>query len=95
MAVLLTNQFNRHEDIVAANRLAEIQQDAASRGVPVDPSAIPRQTVAPGFASTVAHDYAHAYMMVFVVGVVLVLVTIIPAAFLPRNPAEQATALDQ
>jgi EmrB/QacA subfamily drug resistance transporter len=95
MAVLLTNQFNRHDDLVAANKLAETQQDAASRGVPVDPAAIPHQTLDPGFASSVAQDYAHAYMMVFAVGVVLVLATLIPAAFLPRKPAEQATTASQ
>lgn len=95
MAVLLTNQFNRHDDLIAANKLAEMQQDAASRGVPVDPSAIPHQAAAPGFASTVAHEYAHAYMMVFVVGVVLVLATVIPAAFLPRTSAVLATPADQ
>jgi EmrB/QacA subfamily drug resistance transporter len=93
MAMLLTNQFNRHDDIIAANKLAELQEDASGRGVPVDPSAIPRRTLAPDFASDVAQHFSHAYTMVFVVAVALAVLTIIPAAFLPRKPAEQTATL--
>jgi MFS transporter, DHA2 family, multidrug resistance protein len=93
MAMLLTNQFNRDNDIAAANKLAALQEDASNRGVPVDPSAIPRQTLAPDFAGAVAHHFSHAYTMVFVVAVVLAVCTIIPAAFLPRKPAEPTATL--
>ncbi len=55
--------------------------------MPVDPSAIPRQALAPDFAGNVLHDLSHAYTAVFVVAVVLVVSTIIPAAFLPKKPA--------
>ena len=37
MSMILTNQFNRSENITAAKTLATLQQNAASRGVPVDP----------------------------------------------------------
>jgi EmrB/QacA subfamily drug resistance transporter len=94
MAMLLTNQFNRDDDIVAANKLAELQEDATGRGVPVDPSAIPRQNLAPDFASDVAQHFSHAYTMVFVVAVALAVLTIIPAAFLPRKPAEQTATVE-
>ena len=39
MAMILTDQFNRSENIVAANKLAALQQKAAVGNVPVDPSA--------------------------------------------------------
>jgi MFS transporter, DHA2 family, multidrug resistance protein len=88
MAMLLTNQFNRDDDIVAANKLAELQEGASGRGVPVDPSVIPRQNLGPDFASDAAQHFSHAYTMVFVVAVALAVLTIIPAAFLPRTSAQ-------
>jgi EmrB/QacA subfamily drug resistance transporter len=89
MSMVLTNQFNRSENISAANKLASLQQQAAATGVPVDKSAIPRQSLAPDFSSNVLHDLSQAYTTVFVIAVVLVVFTIIPAAFLPKKPASQ------
>lgn len=89
MSMILTNQFNRSENISAANKLASLQQKAAASGVPIDPAAIPRQALAPGFAGNVLHDLSHAYTEVFVVAVVLVVSTVIPALFLPKRPASQ------
>lgn len=89
MSMVLTNQFNRSENIVAANRLASLRQRAAVSGVPVDQSAIPRQSLVAGFSENVLHDLSHAYTVVFVVAVVLVASTIIPASFLPKKPAIQ------
>jgi EmrB/QacA subfamily drug resistance transporter len=89
MSMILTNQFNRSENITAANKLASLQQRAATSGVPVDQSAIPRQSLAPGFSGNVLHDLSHAYTTVFVIAVVLVVSTFIPALFLPKKPASQ------
>jgi EmrB/QacA subfamily drug resistance transporter len=89
MSMVLTNQFNRSENISAANKLASLQQQAATSGVPVDQAAIPPQALAPGFSVNVLHDLSHAYTAVFVVAVVLVVFTIIPALFLPKKPASQ------
>ncbi|HWS93597.1 MAG TPA: DHA2 family efflux MFS transporter permease subunit [Mycobacterium sp.] len=89
MSMILTNQFNRSENIAAANKLASLRQAAATSGVPIDQSAIPRQSLAPGFLGNVLHDLSHAYTAVFVIAVVLVLSTIIPASFLPKKPAIQ------
>ncbi|GAA4544584.1 DHA2 family efflux MFS transporter permease subunit [Mycobacterium paraffinicum] len=89
MSMILTNQFNRSENIVAANKIAALQQEAAVSGVPVDQSAIPRQTLDAGFWANVVHDLSHAYTAVFVIAVVLVASTIIPASFLPKKPASQ------
>jgi hypothetical protein len=89
MSMILTNQFNRSENISAANTLASLQQKAATTGKPVDQSAIPRQALAPGFSGNVLHDLSHGYTAVFVVAVVLVVSTIIPALFLPKKPASQ------
>jgi hypothetical protein len=89
MSMILTNQFIRSENIAAAKTLATLQQSAASRGVPVDPSAIPRLTLAPDFADHLVHDLSRAYTAVFTVAVVLVVFTLIPASFLPKKPAIQ------
>jgi EmrB/QacA subfamily drug resistance transporter len=89
MSMILTNQFNRSENISAANKLASLQQKAATSGVPIDQAAIPRQALAPGFAGNVLHDLSHAYTAVFVIAVVLVVFTVIPAVFLPKKPASQ------
>ncbi|ORW08933.1 MFS transporter [Mycobacterium lacus] len=87
MSVVLTNQFNRSENVAAANKVGFLQQNAARTGVPVDPSALPRQALAPDFAVHVLHDLSHAYAVVFMLAVALVATTIIPAAFLPKKPA--------
>ncbi|OBG99863.1 MULTISPECIES: DHA2 family efflux MFS transporter permease subunit [unclassified Mycobacterium] len=94
MSMVLTNQFNHSDAITAARKLATLQQKAAATGVPVDPAAIPRQALAPGFSGGLLHDLSHAYTTVFVIAVVLVCLTIIPAAFLPKQPAIQTAADD-
>jgi hypothetical protein len=95
MSMILTNQFNRSENIAAANKLALLQQNTARRGVPVDPAAIPPQTLTPNFAGNVLHDLSHAYTAVFVLAVALVASTIIPAAFLPKKPSQTLTPTGQ
>ncbi|GLE52295.1 hypothetical protein ATCCBAA256_18630 [Mycobacterium montefiorense] len=87
MSVILTNEFNRSENISAANKIAILRQNAARLGLRVDPSAIPRRALASDFMRNVSHDLSHAYCFVFVVAVVLVGLMFIPAAFLPRKPA--------
>jgi EmrB/QacA subfamily drug resistance transporter len=89
MSMILTNQFNRSPDIRAANKLAALNQKAAVDGVPVDQTAIPRQSLAPDFWSNVSHDLSYAYTAVFVIAVVLVVCTFIPAWFLPKKPASE------
>ncbi len=94
MSVILTNQFNRSENITAANKLASLRQQAATSGMPVDQSAIPRQALAPDFSGNVLHDLSHAYTLVFVIACVLVVLTFIPASFLPKKPAILTAADD-
>jgi EmrB/QacA subfamily drug resistance transporter len=89
MSMILTNQFIRSENISAAKTLATLKQEAASRGVSVNPAAIPRQTFAPDFADHLLHDLSRAYTMVFALAVALVALTVIPASFLPKKPASQ------
>ncbi|WP_231995185.1 DHA2 family efflux MFS transporter permease subunit [Mycobacterium sp. 852002-10029_SCH5224772] len=89
MSMILTNQFNRSENIVAANKVAALHQRAAIDGMPVDQSAIPRQALVPDFWVNVVHDLSHAYTAVFVIAVVLVVCTVIPASFLPKKPASE------
>lgn len=87
MSMILTNQFDRSQYIVAANEVAALHQKAAAAGVPVDQAAMPRQSLAPGFWGNVVHDLSHAYTAVFSIAVVLVVCTVIPAWFLPKKPA--------
>ncbi len=89
MSMVLTNQFNQSEYVSAANKLALLRQKAATSGVPVEQAAIPRQSLVPGFSGNVLHDLSHAYTAVFVIAVVLVVSTIIPASLLPKKPASQ------
>lgn len=93
MSVILTNQFNRSQNITAANKIAALQQQAAAKGVPLDQSAIPQRSTVPDFSAEVLHDLSHAYTAVFVIAVALVLSTVIPAAFLPKKPT--APSLDE
>ena len=94
MSMILTNQFNRSENISAANKLASLKQQAATSGVPVDPAAMPARTLAPDFWGHVLHDLSHAYTVVFVIAVALVVCTIVPAAFLPKKPASDTARTD-
>jgi MFS transporter, DHA2 family, multidrug resistance protein len=87
MSVILTNQFNRSQDISAANQLAAREATAARHGVRMDPSTIPPRTLAPDFTTNVLHELSRAYTLVFVVAVVLVAFTYVPAVFLPRQPS--------
>lgn len=87
-SVILTNQFIRSENIVAAKKLAILQDNAAKSGVPVDPAAIPRRALSPDFAGSVLHDLTHAYAVVFVVIFVLTALSLIPALFLPKKIPE-------
>lgn len=89
MSVILANHFNRSDNIVAAKKLASLQQKAAISGIPVDQSAIPPQTLAPGFRIDLVRDLSHAYAAVFVIAVVLAVFTFIPASFLPKRPVSQ------
>ncbi|WP_343601233.1 DHA2 family efflux MFS transporter permease subunit [Mycobacterium sp.] len=92
MSVILTSQFNSSENISAANKFEILRQEAARRGVSPDPSAIPQRALAPDFMSNVLHDLSHAYTVVFVVAVVLLASSYIPAAFLPKKPVGAASA---
>ncbi len=87
MSVVLTSQFNSSENITAASQLAIVQHKAAARGLPINPSALPRRTMSPAFAANVLHDLSQAYASVFALAVALVAATLIPAAFLPKKPA--------
>jgi EmrB/QacA subfamily drug resistance transporter len=86
MSVLLTSQLNRSENVAAADTMASLQQEAAASGAPVDPASIPRPALAPDFATTVQNDLSHAYTTVYVVALVLIVLTYIPAVFLPKKP---------
>jgi hypothetical protein len=87
MSVIVTSQFNRSEYITAANKAATLQEEAARRGVPSDPTQLPPEVLDPNFMQQVTNDLSHAYTVVFVVAVCLVLTTYLPAAFLPKKPA--------
>ncbi|WP_077090544.1 DHA2 family efflux MFS transporter permease subunit [Mycobacterium rhizamassiliense] len=89
MSMILTNQFNRSEYITAANKISALEEASALRGVPVNPSAIPSQSLAPGFWEHANRDYSHAYTLVFAIAAVFVALSLIPASFLSRTPADE------
>ena len=90
MSMILTNQFNRSDNIAIAGKLATVQEEAAAPAVRPTPTQIPPQALAPDFMHNVMHDLSHAYTVVFVVAVGLVLLTLLPASFLPKKPAQTA-----
>lgn len=82
MSVILTNQFDRSENITAANALAILRGKAGKHATPaVSPHGLP-----PDFTSRLMHDLSHAYTTVIVVAIVIVALTLVPAAFLPKKP---------
>ena len=93
MAVVLTNQFDRNKVIVAADKVVSAQQDAGRHGVVADPSAMSRQAVTSNAAGELLHHLSHAYTVVFLLAVALVVSTIIPAWFLPRKATHHGAAL--
>ncbi len=95
MSMILTSQFNRSQNIRAANKMALLQQSSAKLHVPLDRSALPKRVFTHHFTGELLHDLSHAYAAVFALAVVLVASTLIPAWFLPRRPAgEFLTVID-
>jgi EmrB/QacA subfamily drug resistance transporter len=92
MSVILTGQFNASENITAANQLTILQHKAAGRGVPINPSTLPQQSMSHAFTANLLHDLSHAYAVVFAIAAVLVALTLIPAYFLPKRPTLHTAA---
>ncbi|GFG74373.1 DHA2 family efflux MFS transporter permease subunit [Mycobacterium botniense] len=92
MSAILTSQFARSGNIIAANKLAALRQTAASHGASLDPSAIPRRALLPDFTSAVQHDLSHAYGLVFAVAVVMITLMYLPVALLARNSLQPKTS---
>jgi DHA2 family multidrug resistance protein len=87
MSVILTNQFNRSDNILAANKVLGLTEQATKAGQSPDPAKFPPQALTPNFMQNVAHDLSHAYFVVFAVAVGLVTLVWLPASFLPKKPA--------
>jgi EmrB/QacA subfamily drug resistance transporter len=94
MSVILTSQFNRSEYVPAANQAAALREEATRRGQPPDPAQLPPQVLQPDFMQRVMHDLSHAYAVVFIVAVGFVLLTLVPAAFLPKRRADQGAGAE-
>ncbi len=92
MSVILTNQSSRSKDVAAANEITVLQQEAMRRGMAPSTSAMPRRAFAPDFAGNVLHDLTHAYTAVFVAAIVLALLALVPAVFLPNKPVSTERA---
>jgi EmrB/QacA subfamily drug resistance transporter len=90
MSVILTSQIDRSDALSAANKAAALEESARRSGAPVNPAAVPREVLQPGFAQQVAHDLSHAYTMVFLIAAVLIALAYLPAAFLPKKPVDVA-----
>ncbi|TDZ91100.1 putative transport protein HsrA [Mycobacteroides salmoniphilum] len=81
MATLLTNQFNRAGGGIQADPLAVANGETGSRGISSGPVVNPISD----FAINTPQWLSHAYTAVFLAAVVLAVVTIVPAVFLPRK----------
>jgi hypothetical protein len=92
MSVILTNQFNRSKTITTANTLGMLRGKAGRHGAPIHSSTPPPHALSPDFTSRLMHDLSHAYTLVIVVAIVLVALTFLPAAFLPKKPPLSAAS---
>ncbi|MGV0835431.1 DHA2 family efflux MFS transporter permease subunit [Mycolicibacterium thermoresistibile] len=79
MSVIITSEFNRSPYVRAANDAAAAAQDRAQ---------LPPQVSQPDFIELLHRDLSHAYTVVFVVATCFVVVTLLPASFLPRKPPQ-------
>jgi hypothetical protein len=48
----------------------------------------------PDFMQRVVHDLSHAYAVVFIVAVGFVVLTLVPAAFLPKRRADRGAGAE-
>ena len=87
MSVILTSRLNGSASIAAASRADSIREEAARRGLSADLSKLPSQVLAPDFLQHVANDLSRAYAGVFIVAMILIAATAVPASFLPKRPA--------
>ncbi|MFP1151664.1 DHA2 family efflux MFS transporter permease subunit [Mycobacterium sherrisii] len=88
MTVILTQLFNHNQSLITANKLVAAQQQSSGQRLPVESTDSAWRGLGPDFAASVAQAFSHAYTTVFVVAVALIVVTIIPAAFLPMRRPE-------
>jgi DHA2 family multidrug resistance protein len=88
LAVILTHLFNHNETLLTANKMVAAQQASGGQRVPVESSASAWKALGPDFANNVTHALSHAYTAVFVVAVAMLVLTIIPASFLPMKRPE-------
>ncbi len=93
MSVVLTSRFNGSADIAAANRADEIREQALRQHLPLDVSNLPPRIRTPGFAEHLTKDLSLAYAGVFLLGMIVVATTAIPAWFLPKRPAPRIELL--
>jgi len=84
MAVILTAQFNRSPYVSAAKHAAAVGKDKTDASL--DLSTLPRETFTAEFMSHVTNDLSHAYAVVCVIATGVLLLALIPAAFLPNGP---------
>lgn len=84
MSVILTSRLNGSASLAAAARADSIRDEAARRGLPPDPSRLPAQVLDPHFPGHVANDLSHAYAGVFIIAMILLAATALPASFLPK-----------
>jgi hypothetical protein len=82
MSVILTSQFNRSESITTAEKLGILRGKPGKQSLP----APPHHEVSADFTVRLMHDLAHAYTLVIVVAIILVALTLLPTAFLPKKP---------
>lgn len=82
MTVLLTNGFKDSAAVTAGQALAEAERQGVQ---PPAEAAEVAQRLGDGFQATVLQDMADAFQHTYVVALVLILVALVPVAFMPRK----------
>jgi DHA2 family multidrug resistance protein len=88
MSVILTDQLNRSVVVPAAGHAAIQMHLTTGSALPPDLSNLSQQITPSNLMEHITHDLSHAYAVVFVVAVGLVVFAITPAWFLSKNSAE-------
>lgn len=89
ISVVLTNRLNGSDAVTAGTVLSDAQANPSK----VDPTALEQaqalmERLGEKFQATVLSDMGHAFQTSYVVAIVILVVTLIPVAFLPRKKEE-------
>lgn len=92
MSVILTSRFDGKGRGAAVGPADSLAEDAVGQGLSPDPVTLSSQVQAPDLLAHVGNETSHAYTGVFVIAMIVLAATAIPASFLPKRPATRVDA---